>query len=106
MLQLIELNKLIHNELNKPINSYINYIIEDTSNNINIQQKENITQFNFEINTNETFVFTNYISLPQHLESDINNYNFLNNLYENDNKNKLNINLINSDKIENFSSKN
>lgn len=105
MLQLIELNKLIHNELNKPINSYINYIIEDTSNNINIQQKENITQFNFEINTNETFVFTNYISLPQHLESDINNYNFLNNLYENDNKNKLNINLTNSDKIENFSSK-
>ena len=104
MLQLISLDKLIHNELNKPINSYINYIIEETPN-INIQQKDTITRFNFEINTNNTFVFSNYISLPQHLEPGVNNFNFLNDLYENNNKNRLNINLNDSSKIEDFSNK-
>lgn len=84
MERLIENNILIENELNRPINHYINHNTEYDSN--------IITRFNFTVVNNDNFKKFNYISLPTHIENNPNNLSFLENIYSNYNNNKLKLN--------------
>lgn len=82
--RMIENNILIENELNRPINHYVNY---DTDLN-----KKLITQFNFTVVNNENFKKFNYITTPIHLEKTLNNFEFLENIYTSNNNNRLKLN--------------
>ena len=81
MERLIDSNVLIENELNRPINHYVNYN--------NDYDSTIITKFNFTVVNNENFKKFNHISLPTHIEKDPNTLSFLENIYTSYNNNKL-----------------
>ena len=81
MNRLIETNSFLENELNKPINHYRNFT-----------NGKPLTKFNFTINNNDNFKKQSFITTPVHLEKNIDNLRFLNNIYNVDNINKTHLN--------------
>ena len=94
----INLDRIIENELNKPINSYYNIINDEII---------NIREYDFHIVKNEEFIKNNYISIPNYLSS-MGTKDILESIYSNNNENriKLNSTLTNdfcNDMIDNIS---
>ena len=94
----INIERIVENELNKPINSYYNIINNEII---------NIREYSFHIVKNEAFIKNNYISIPNYLSS-LGTKNILESIYSNNNENriKLDSSLTNkfcNDMIDNIS---
>lgn len=81
------IGRIIENELNKPINSYYN---------IRENIKENIVEYNFYIVRNDEFIKNNYVFIPNNLVR-IGIKNFMENIYINNNKNRIKLHNTNDE---------